>query len=436
MSTAIQTLLPPMAPVRIAFDAPAITDIPGIVRKQFAASGVSFQSGEKIAVCCGSRGIANIATVTKTLIEELRKLGVEPFIVPAMGSHGGATAEGQQEVLESYGISESGVGAPVRSSMETVSLNSGSLPHPLFMDRNAFEADGVILVNRVKPHTDFRGPIESGLMKMAVIGLGKRDQAETMHAFGVPGLRDMIVPAARQILATGKIRMGIGIVENARDETMELKAVSAAELEKEEEKLLRTAHASMPRLPLDDIDVLIVDEIGKDISGCGMDTNIIGRMRIAGEPEPERPRIRRIVCTDLTPASHGNAIGIGLADLMTQRLADKIDRDATNANLFTSTFLERGMLPPALPTTAEAVEWALKTCNLKNIDRARVVRIRNTLKLEQMWVSEAAWEAIEQQQKRNGQAPDEPGASSKQPVAERTGDFTPALDASGAFIDG
>ncbi len=397
MTTAIKTIAPPLARIRVSYDASRIDDVAAATHTEIAASGVSFAAGERIAICCGSRGIANIAEIVRAVVSDCRAAGAEPFIVPAMGSHGGATASGQAEVLASYGIDEASVDAPVHSSMETVELPSETVPHRLHMDRCASEADGIVLINRVKPHTDFRAPIESGLLKMAVIGLGKRDQAEIMHSYGVPGLRDMIVPAARELLRTGRIRLGIGIVENALDETMEIRAMAAETMEQQEMELLEHARAAMPALPLDDVDVLVIDEMGKDISGCGIDTNIIGRIRIAGEPEPERPRVRRIVCTDLTSASHGNATGFGLADIITRRLYDKVDFDATYANIITSTFLERGMTPLTLPTDAEAVECALRTCSVRDPSEARVIRIRNTLQLSEMWVSPAAWDAIEQQ---------------------------------------
>ncbi|TVQ38140.1 MAG: DUF362 domain-containing protein [Spirochaetaceae bacterium] len=383
-----------MRKIRRVFDSNRLDDIPATVRAELQTAGIGFKKGERIAIGCGSRGIANLPLIVATLVEQVRAAGAEPFIVPVMGSHGGATAEGQQQVLADYGIDEAGVGAPVRSSMETVELPSEGLPHALYMDRLAYESDGVVLVNRVKPHTDFHAEIESGIMKMLIIGLGKHDQADAMHRFGVRGLKELLVPAARRIIETGKIRAGIALVENAYDQTMIIRALGPESIEAEEMKLLDLARAAMPKLPLESIDVLIIDEMGKDISGVGMDPNIIGRIRIPGQPEPDSPWITRIVCTDLTPASHGNALGVGLADLITQRLYDKIDFSAMNPNLFTSTFLERGKIPPVAAGSAEAVAYALRTCSVPDSRKAGILRVRNTLHIDELWVSENALDAV------------------------------------------
>ncbi|TVR59494.1 MAG: DUF2088 domain-containing protein [Spirochaetaceae bacterium] len=383
-----------MRKIRRRFDATKIDDIPATVRSELSAGGVTFAPGEKIAIGCGSRGIANLPEIVATLVEEIRRAGADPFIIPVMGSHGGGTAAGQAQFLADYGITESAVGAPVRSSMDTVELPSDGLPHGLFMDRLAFESDGVVLVNRVKPHTDFHAAIESGIMKMSIIGLGKHDQANTMHSFGVRGLKELLVPAARKILQTGKIRAGIALVENAYDETMVIRALGPEIVEAEEMKLLDVARAAMPQLPLDSIDILVIDRMGKDISGVGMDPNIIGRMRIAGQDEPDSPWVTRIVCTDLTPASHGNALGVGLADLITDRLYRKIDFEAMNANLFTSTFLERGKIPPVASDAEQAVAYALRTCAKPDPRAASVVRVRDTLHIGDLWVSENAIDEV------------------------------------------
>ena len=262
-----------------------------------------------------------------------------------MGSHGGATAEGQREILASYEITEAAIGCPVRASMEVVELDNGGLELPLFMDRYAFESDGVILINRIKPHTAFHGEYESGLIKMSVIGLGNKRLASELHRFGVYGLKTLMPLAGRQILLTGKILLGIGIVENAYDETAIIEALTPLEILAREPELLNSAKQMMPYLPLKDIDVLVVDRLGKDISGSGMDPNIIGRMKIEGTPEPESPRIKAIVVTDLTDASHGNACGIGLADVTTRRLVDKVNWDVTYANGVTSGFYSHVALP-------------------------------------------------------------------------------------------
>jgi len=262
------------------------------------------------------------------------------------------------------------------------------------MDRHAWESDGVILINRIKPHTDFHGLFESGLVKMSVIGLGKEKQAYAMHCFGIHGLRDLIPPSSQRILATGKILLGIAIVENAYDETGLIEAIPANEIFAREPGLLALAKENMPRLPVDALDVLIVDQLGKNISGAGIDTNIIGRLRIDGEPEPPSPRIRSIVVTDLTPETHGNACGMGLADVVTRRFADKIDFKTTNTNIITSGFLERGKLPVVADSDRHAFEIALRAAGCRDVENARVIRIRDTLHLSDLLVSPAVLNEI------------------------------------------
>jgi hypothetical protein len=314
-----------------------------------------------------------------------------------MGSHGGATAEGQVEVLAGYGVTEVEIGCRILATMEVVELDSTGLEHPLYMDAHAAAADAVLLINRIKPHTDFHGPHESGLVKMAVIGLGKERQAIEMHRFGVPGLRDGVPRAAARLLATGRIVAGLGIVENAYDETMAIELVPASALLAREPALLELARQHMPRLPVDApnaLDVLIVDQLGKNLSGTGLDTNIIGRMRIAGEIEPDAPRIGMIVVTDLTDASHGNATGTGLADVITRRLFDKIDVGVTYTNVFTSGFPERGKIPIVAPTDADAYACALRACGILAPGAERVIRMRDTLHVGDLYLSAAVCAAV------------------------------------------
>ena len=344
---------------------------------------------ERIAVAVGSRGIANIARITKAVVDAVKAKGGAPFVFPAMGSHGGATDAGQAEILDSYGINAETMGCPIRSSMEVVPIEQGDLEIPLFMDRHAYESDGVILVNRIKPHTAFHAQYESGLMKMCIIGLGKERLANTLHAHGIYGLTTLMPKAARKILETGKVLLGVGIVENAYDETMLIEAMTPAEILMREPELLNIAKQSLPQFPLDDIDVLIVDRIGKDISGSGMDPNIIGRMRIRDQAETGPVHVKVIVITDLTEASHGNACGIGLADVTTRRLADKIDWDATYMNGVTSGFYEHFMLPIVAPTDAKAVEWGIRASHAPDQPK-KIVRIKDTLHLSELYVSEAA----------------------------------------------
>ncbi len=318
----------------IKFDRPLVKNVEAAISNQVKRN--LFGNRKNIAIAVGSRGIANIAAIVRQTVRSLRDFGLSPFITPAMGSHGGATAEGQRALLASYRITEAEMGCPIHSSMEVVELNSEGLPHSLSMDRHAFEADGIVLINRIKPHTDFHGRYESGLLKMAVIGLGKERQASAIHSFGVHGLRDLVPKAAARVLDLGKIVAGIAIVENAYDETALIEVIPANQILSREPPLLEQARKNMPRLPVEEIDVLIVDELGKNISGSGMDTNIVGRIRISGEPEPESPKIRSILVDDLTDESHGNATGLGLADVITRRFFKKIDFPVTYRNIITS----------------------------------------------------------------------------------------------------
>lgn len=372
-----------MFKVQQRFRAEKLGDVAVALRSELTSSGVVLKRGSRIAIAVGSRGITNLPLIVGEIVAWVRARGGEPFIVPAMGSHGGATAEGQRKILESYGIAA----APIVSSMEVARLGLDA-----FMDREAFQSDGVILINRIKPHTSFQGVHESGLMKMIAIGLAKDAGARAIHRFGVEGLRELMPRVARTILASGKILLGIAIVENAYDETMVVRAIPAARIPDEEPALLQLARRNMPSLPVTELDVLVVDQIGKDISGTGMDTSVIGRLRIAGQPEPTSPRIKRIVVRDLSAGSGGSAYGIGLADVTTRRLADKTDWQVTNANVQASGFTERGKLPHVAETDEAALEFALRGLAP---DMARIVRIRNTLHLETMLVAESVLEELQ-----------------------------------------
>ena len=365
--------LPQMYLVRQRFAAEKLADVTGKLQAELKLHAIT--SGQRIAIAVGSRGIANLPVVVSGVADWVRAQGGEPFIVPAMGSHAGATADGQRQLLERFGIT----GAPIRSTMEVVPLGGNA-----FMDRYAFEADGVIVINRIKPHTSFHGQYESGLMKMLAIGLGKHTGAAAIHRLGVPGLREELPVVARQVLATGKILYGVALVENAYDETLVLKVIPSSEIPVREPALLKLAYENMPKLPVEDIDVLVVDEIGKEFSGTGMDTNVIGRLRIAGEGEPASPRIQRIVVCDVRGDS---AYGIGLADVTTRRLVAGADWKITQTNVETSGFIERGKLPVVMETDTQAVESVLPV-------GSRVVRIPNTLRLEWLLVSESVRQEI------------------------------------------
>jgi hypothetical protein len=381
---------PKVVKVRQKFPGPRVGDVEKALREQLERSEirVRVRPGMKVAITAGSRGISDIVPVLRTLTGFLKGAGAEPFVVPAMGSHGGATAEGQVRVLESLGVTEESVGAPVHSSMETVRLGETERGVPVFMDRLAHGADGVVVVGRVKQHTDFRSEIESGLMKMSAIGLGKHDGALALHALGVEGIRDHMVEAGRLVLGSGKVLFGVGIVENAHEETAMVEAIVPERVEDREKALLRESAGLMPKLPVSGMDVLFVDRLGKDYSGTGMDTNVIGRMGIPGVKEPEEPHARYIIVGDISAASHGNAIGAGLADFTTRRLFDKIDLAATMQNVVTSTFVERGKVPLVLENDRAALEAAVRCTWGVVPEEVRFVRIPNTLHLREVYLSE------------------------------------------------
>jgi len=346
------------------------------------------KTGSRIAITAGSRGIAHYPEILATVVDEVRKAGGEPFLIPAMGSHGGATPHGQVEVLRSLGVTQETVCAPIISSMEVdeVGVLKGT---PVYVDRNALRADGVIVVGRVKPHTDFKGAIESGLMKMIAIGLGKQKGAEMIHWHLYEGYHELIPAAAKLIMSKVNIVAGLAVLENARHEIAKVKALLPEEFEAEEPKLLEEAKGLLARLPFRDIDVLIVEEMGKNVSGVGMDTNVTGRFWMPGESDPRAPRIRKIVVLDLSEETHGNAIGMGLADFITRRFFEKIDYDSTYVNCLTQGSSETGKTPIWLPSDRDAIETALRICGPIDIPKAKVVRIKNTMELERLWVSES-----------------------------------------------
>jgi len=308
-----------------------------------------------------------------------------------MGSHGGATAEGQVKVLEKLGITEKTMGVPIVSSMDVVEVGRTETNAPVYMDKNAFNADGIAVVNRVKPHTDFSGEIESGLMKMMAVGLGKHAGCSTMHAYG---LTKTIPMAARVDIEKAPVLFGLAIVENSRDETYKLKALLPRDIEEQEKKLFLESKSLVPKLPVEDIDLLIVEKIGKMFSGTGMDTKVIGRIRVPGEKEAETPRIKRIAVLDIDDSSYGNALGIGLADITTRRLFDKINFKAMYANVIPTTYLERGKIPIIAETDEEAARVALTTLGNVCAEKSRIIVVKNTLHLETMYVSKAILDGI------------------------------------------
>jgi hypothetical protein len=382
-------MLPTMLRLRQTFARPRVTDIPGSVARSLQAAGLPIKRGDTVAVGAGSRGIANVDVIVGATVGWLRDLGARPFVFPAMGSHGGGTAEGQLSVLEHYGITEATMGCPVRATMDVTQVGE-ALGLPVWLDRYAAEADWIGLVNRIKPHTDFKGSIESGLFKMMTIGLGKWKGAVQYHRANVShGYETVITAVGREILAKARIGFGVGIVENGYDETAQVEAFSARELEAGERRLLKSAREWMARLPFSPIDVLIVEQIGKNISGSGMDTNVIGRPTNPFEPFPADPKILWIVALDITEESYGNATGLGNADFTTRRLVDKIDMKATLINCITACAPWGARIPATYETDREAIETALDCIGLTPPERARVVHIKNTLVLGELEVSEA-----------------------------------------------
>ncbi len=373
----------------------SLDDVTSEVSKEMLHLQPLIRPGSNIAVAVGSRGIKNLVHVVRRVADFIRENHANPFIVPAMGSHGAATAEGQAEILAGYGISEKTIGIPVRSSMEVIELSEAGLPVPVFMDKNAYQSDGIILINRIKPHTDFHDRYESGLVKMSVIGLGKEKQASAIHRHGIYGLSTLIPQVAKRVFLTDKILGGIALVENAYDRTMLVKALRSEEFLKKEPVLLEIARKNMASLPVTDIDVLIIDRMGKDISGVGIDSNIIGRIKIPGQEEPGEPSIKAIVVLDLTGDSKGNAIGVGLADVITKRLYDKIDFPSTYANAITSSFLERVKIPIVAESDREAFEIALRSCGYMERGNERIVRIKDTLHLDELYVSGAVLDLMD-----------------------------------------
>ncbi len=393
--------LPRMARVRQRFDAPVLDDIAAEVREQLRCLDGQITNGMRVGITAGSRGIANIALILRTVGEVVRERGGEPFILPAMGSHGGATAEGQTELLAGYGITPHTTGMPVVSSMEVRALGrlgDDADPGPtVHASVTALDADGLIVCGRVKPHTDFRAEIESGLAKITAIGLGKHQGAKTIHSFGTRGLAHWLPQAARLIVQRTNVLCGLALLENAYDQTARVVALHAAEIAGPgEARLLEEAKGLMASLPFDDIDVLVVDEIGKNVSGTGMDTNIVGRMFIRGVPEFSRPNVRIVVVRDITEESHGNGIGLGLADVTTLRAARKLDLRATYVNAITSGIggVQRARLPLIMPTDVDALCAGVLACSNGNPSHARVVRIKNTLELAELEVSESLLDEV------------------------------------------
>jgi hypothetical protein len=384
--------LPKMATISQVFPSNRLVDVAGSLRKELNRSMISerVRPGMRIAVTVGSRGLADLPILVQGIVSELKRLGAKPFVIPAMGSHGGATAEGQEDVLANLGVTPKSVGCQIVSSMEVVEIGRLTNGLPVYMDKHAFDADGIVVLNRVKPHTAFRGNNESGIVKMLTIGLGKQKGAEACHAYSFKYMAEHIVLMAEQILATNKILFGIATVENAYDQIIKIAAAAPEEFIEMDRQLLLEAKANMASLPFKQIDVLVLDRIGKDISGDGMDPNITGRY-----PTPYAtggPEIAKMVVLDLTERTHGNANGMGTADFATRRLVNKTNFPMTYANGLTSTVVGPTHMPTILECDQDALLAAIKTCNAKDQSKARIVRIADTLHLGKLQISEALLE--------------------------------------------
>ena len=389
--------LPDFAPVRQRNALPALDDPPGAVAEALRSSRITerLPKGARVALTVGSRGIAGIARIARAAVGTLRGFGFDPFVVAAMGSHGKGTAEGQRALLAELGVTEESLGCPIRAGMETVVLGSNGLGLPIHFCRDALEADGIVLLNRIKPHTSFTGRYESGLLKMLVVGLGKREGASQIHRLGLPGLRTLLPEVGAFLLDRTPVVLGVALIENAEERTARVAAVEPEELLEVEPRLLDLARGMMGRLPFDRIDLLIVGELGKNYSGTGMDPNVIGRQRVETMPDLPRPIVTRLVALDLSPETRGNALGVGLADLVTDRLVSRIDPESMRVNSFTSNFLTRARVPLALPDDRAAIAAGFDTC--WRIDRSEVAAtlIPNTLELAHLYVTRPLAEQVE-----------------------------------------
>jgi len=393
---------PKMAIMSQTFSPQHIKDVRAETHKEVSALRLQdkVKAGETVAITAGSRGIANIDVITRAVVDELKKLGAGPFIFPAMGSHGGATDQGQIKVLEHLGITEAAMGCPIRSSMEVVYLGDASDGYPIYVDKYASEADHIVVVNRVKPHTKFEGPIESGLMKMMAIGMGKHKGAEYYHSAAVKLTFQRIVEnVGLEVIQRCPVLFGLGIVENAYHQTCCIKALPPEGIFEGEKRLLAISKQRTARLPFDELDVLVIDEVGKDISGTGMDTKVIGRNRDILGDFVTSPRVKRIFVRDLTADTEGSAIGIGYADFTTTRLVNKMDRHKTYVNCLTAISPEKGAIPMYYDTDREALDACFFTIGDISVPQVRLVHIKNTLELTNISVSKAFENEIKQNPK-------------------------------------
>lgn len=396
------TKLPRMFHARQTFPRLVISpeEIPAVINRELGQERFSslIRPGMEIAVTAGSRGIRNVDIITKAIVDFVKANGAHPFIVPAMGSHGGATAEGQLEVLASYNITPETMECPIKSSMEVVELGYSELGKPVAIDRNAWEADGIIVSCRLKPHNAFRGPYESGPCKMMTVGLGKQAGASIVHGDGMDVIAQNIPTMAKVVLEKAKILFAIPCLENAYDETCKIEAILAADILKREPELLKFAFSNMPRLIVGEADVLVVDEIGKNYSGTGVDPNITGTF--STPYATGGIKVQRTCFLNLSKESHGNALGCGLASAITRKIFDEMDLEKMYPNCITSTVLASARIPCIVADDREAIQICIKTCNKIDQKHVRVIRIANSLHIDRIMLSESYYEDV-----KNGRYP-------------------------------
>ena len=383
---------PKMTRIRQRFDTRALEDIGREIYRGFdgLSFGAQVRPGQTVAVACSSRGIRNYGMIVRAVVQRLLDLGLKPFVFPAMGSHGSATAEGQQRVLEHLGVSEMLTGVPIKSTLKVVPIGQTAEGITVYLDCRAAEADHIVLVNRIKKHTDFEHGFESGLMKMMAIGLGKQKGAAIYHqAMLSYGYANVIKSIAAVVIETTNILLGVGIVENGYGKTAKVGLFKKEEIEAGEIELLKLSKKLSPRLPFEVADIIVIDEMGKDISGSGFDTKVVGRIGLPlVTKDPEFPKIKRIVVCDLTEASEGNAVGVGVADIITRRLYDKIDHEALGMNAITGVSPESGRIPLTLTNDREALDTAIRCVGLIPTERLKIMRIKNTSCLSEVDLSE------------------------------------------------
>jgi len=383
--------LPKLFKIRQTIDTPHLRDIEKRVNELLDQFGLSKKAkkGERIGLTAGSRGIKDKPRVLKTIVDRLKDLGASPFVVPCMGGHGGATARGQIEILEELGITEKSVGAPIISSMDVVQIGQTKFGTPVLIEKNLSKADKIIVVNRIKPHTDFTGEIESGLIKMMVIGMGKQKGALMVHRLTIKhGFPAVLEEVGSILLEKVPLLFGMGMIENQYSETAFIELLEPESFMEKEKVLLKKAKGLIPSLPFDQMDILIIDEMGKNISGTGMDTNVIGRRLFIGGPKPEKPKITRIFVRDITKESHGNATGVGMADYITKRLLNKIDYPSTHLNCIMGMSPEYGRVPLFFEEDREALLMAHENSGVFDPQDLRILWVKNTLELEYLYASE------------------------------------------------